>query len=121
LVCAVLLNLVTINTYNKLPVPYLSAYYFLKVHLHHFAKIKMHKDVKNSRNQGFLTILLDNRRTRISISDERIMIRIQEAQKHTDPTDPDPQHWFLLSPGGTWHCGGHAGPVAGSAGDPSMR
>jgi hypothetical protein len=22
----------------------------------------------------------------------RIRIRIQEAQKHTDPTDPDPQH-----------------------------
>ncbi len=31
-----------------------SAYYFLKVHLHHFSKIKSPKEVKkNSRNQGF--------------------------------------------------------------------
>ena len=36
----------------------------------------------------FLTILLNDRR-----------IRIQEAQKHVDPvdpdSDPDPQHWIL--------------------------
>jgi hypothetical protein len=34
----------------------------------------------------FLTILLNGRR-----------IRIQEAQKHVDPVDPDPdsQHWFI--------------------------
>jgi hypothetical protein len=25
-----------------------------------------------------------------------IRIRIREAQKHMDPTDPDPQHWFLV-------------------------
>ena len=30
-----------------------SASYFLKVHLHHFSKIKSPKDVTNSRNQGF--------------------------------------------------------------------
>jgi hypothetical protein len=29
------------------------AYYFLKVHLHHFSKIKSQKELKNSRNQGF--------------------------------------------------------------------
>jgi hypothetical protein len=23
-------------------------------------------------------------------------IRIQEAQQHTDPTDPDPQHWIIV-------------------------
>ncbi len=30
--------------------------------------------------------------------DRRIRIRIQEAQKHVDPVDPDsdPQHWFYL-------------------------
>jgi hypothetical protein len=22
-------------------------------------------------------------------------MRIREAQKHTDPTDPDPEHWFV--------------------------
>jgi hypothetical protein len=32
----------------------------------------------------FLLFLLDEKR-----------IRILEAQKHMDPTDPDPQHWFL--------------------------
>ncbi len=30
-----------------------SAYYFLKVHLHHFSKIKSQKEPQNSRNQGF--------------------------------------------------------------------
>jgi hypothetical protein len=30
-----------------------SAYYFLKVHLHHFSKIKSQKESQNSRNQGF--------------------------------------------------------------------
>jgi hypothetical protein len=29
-----------------------SAYYFLKVHLHHFSKIKSQKESQNSRNQG---------------------------------------------------------------------
>ncbi len=31
-------------------------------------------------------------RSRIPIFDQWIWIR--EAQKHMDPTDPDPQHWF---------------------------
>jgi hypothetical protein len=30
-----------------------SAYYFLKLHLHHFSKIKRQKESQNSRNQGF--------------------------------------------------------------------
>jgi hypothetical protein len=30
-----------------------SAYYFLKVNLHHFSKIKSQKESQNSRNQGF--------------------------------------------------------------------
>jgi hypothetical protein len=36
----------------------ISAHYFLKVHLHHFSKIKSRqKESQNSRNQGvFLTI-----------------------------------------------------------------
>jgi hypothetical protein len=29
------------------------AYYFLKGHLYHFSKIKSHKEVTKSRNQGF--------------------------------------------------------------------
>jgi hypothetical protein len=30
-----------------------SAYYFLKVHLHHFSKVKSQKESQNRRNQGF--------------------------------------------------------------------
>jgi hypothetical protein len=30
-----------------------SAYYYLKVHLHNFSKIKSQKESQNSRNQGF--------------------------------------------------------------------
>jgi hypothetical protein len=30
-----------------------SAYYFLKVHLHHFSKIKSQKESQTRRNQGF--------------------------------------------------------------------
>jgi hypothetical protein len=30
-----------------------SAYYFLRLHLHHFSKIKSQKESQNSRNQGF--------------------------------------------------------------------
>ncbi len=30
-----------------------SAYYFLKVHLHHFSKIKSKKESQNRRNKGF--------------------------------------------------------------------
>jgi hypothetical protein len=30
-----------------------SAYDFLKLHLHHFSKIKIQKESQNSRNQGF--------------------------------------------------------------------
>ena len=33
-----------------------SAYDFLKLHLHHFSKIKIQKETQNSGNQGFLTI-----------------------------------------------------------------
>ncbi len=32
----------------------------------------------------------------IRISDLWIRMRILEAQKHLDPTDPDPQHWFYV-------------------------
>jgi hypothetical protein len=42
------------------------AYYFLKLHLHHFSKKKNPKDRRS---------------------------RILEAQKHVDPVDPDPKHW----------------------------
>jgi hypothetical protein len=40
-------------TKNKFSLKHCSAYYFLKVHLHHFSKIKSQKESQNSRNQGF--------------------------------------------------------------------
>ncbi len=42
-------------------------YYFLKVHLHYFLKIKCIKKSQNSRNQGFsyLVFLLDDKRIQI--------------------------------------------------------
>ncbi len=56
----------------------------------------------------FLTILLNDRRIRIRISDKWIRIWIQEAQKHEDPdpgSDPDPQHWSMGT--GIDSAGGH--------------
>ncbi len=38
---------------NKIFNTIFSAYYFLKVQLHHFSKIKSQKESQNSRNQGF--------------------------------------------------------------------
>ncbi len=79
----------------------LFAYYFLKLHLHHFSKIKIHKEVTKQQDlRVFLLFFLDNRwirsrrriQIRIRIWYYWIRIRFQEAQKHTDPTDPDPQH-----------------------------
>jgi hypothetical protein len=65
----------------------LSAYYFLKVHLHHFSKIKSHhKEVtKQQESRFFIQFLLDDR-------------RIWEPKPDPDPylvlLDPD------LDPGG---------------------
>ncbi len=49
----------------------------MKVLLNHFSKIKSQKKSQNSKNQGFSYYFC-------------LMIRIQEAQKHVDPVDPDP-------------------------------
>ncbi len=38
---------------NKFFYTIFSAYYFLKLHLHHLSKIKSQKETQNSRNQGF--------------------------------------------------------------------
>ncbi len=40
-------------TFNLILFLYFSAYYFLKVHLHHSSKMKSQKESQNSRNQGF--------------------------------------------------------------------
>ncbi len=65
-----------------------SAFYFLKLHLHHFSKIKSQKESQNRRNQGFLKLFLhDNRRIRIPMS----MTSGSGYLWLVDP-DPDPQH-----------------------------
>ncbi len=67
--------------------------FFLKVLLHHFPKIKSHKEVtKQQESMFFFLFLLGDRRFRIHISDLQIRLRIRDAQKHMDPTVPDPQH-----------------------------
>jgi hypothetical protein len=45
------------------------------------------------------------------LGDRRIRTRIQEAQKHTDSTDPDPQHWSgpWSMEGKTAHCSSAGG------------
>ncbi len=54
----------------------------LKLHLHHFSKIKT-QEVTKQQELRFFLFWLDYR---------RIRIRIQKAQKHTD-ADPDSQHF----------------------------
>jgi hypothetical protein len=44
-----------------------------------------------------LLVLLDDRRIWIHFFDLWIRMRIREAQKNMDPTDPDPQHWSECS------------------------
>jgi hypothetical protein len=52
-----------------------SAYYFLKVHLHHFSKIKVISKSQNIRNPSFfLLILLDDRRIRIKTYDSILLL-----------------------------------------------
>jgi hypothetical protein len=41
------------NASQKLILNKISAYYFLKLHLHHFSKIKRQKESQNNRNRGF--------------------------------------------------------------------
>jgi hypothetical protein len=61
-----------------------------------FSKIKSQKEVtKQEESRFFLLFLLGD--GRIHTSDLCIRIRIQEAQKHVDPMDPDPQHWYKIS------------------------
>ncbi len=55
------------------------AYYFSKVHLHHFQRKKVKKKSQSIRTRFFLLFLL---------GDRRIRIQIQEAYKHMDPVDP---------------------------------
>ncbi len=83
---------------NKFKKKSFSAYYFLRLLLHHFSKIKSKKKSQNSRNPGFSWYFCLMMEGSGSGSTSHKRIRIQEAQKHVDPVDririgPDPQHW----------------------------
>ncbi len=67
------------------------AYYFLKVHLHQSSKSQ--KKSQNSRNQGFSYFLCFSMKGSGSVS-VQIMTDLG-GSKPKDPTDPDPQDWFL--------------------------
>jgi hypothetical protein len=84
-----------------------SAYYFLKVLLHHFLKIKSQKESQNRSNQGFyyhFCMMIKGSGsiplTSGSVSGSR------EAQKHVDLVDPDPEHCFQLYDSATCPLGG---------------
>ncbi len=56
------------------------AYFFLKLHLHHFSKIKSHTEVtKQQESRFFLLFLLDDSRIRICASYYRLWIRIRNT------------------------------------------
>ncbi len=80
-----------------------SVYYRLKVHLHHFSKIKSQKEPQNSRKQGFsyyFCMMIEGSGSgSIPLNSGS---GSGEAQKHVDPvdpdlySDPDPEHCCKL-------------------------
>ncbi len=71
------------------------AYYFLKVHSHHFSKIKRHKKSQNCRNHGFSNYfcLMIEGSGSVPLTNWS-WSGTGKPQKHTYP-DPYPQHWLL--------------------------
>ncbi len=63
--------------------PKLFAFYFFKVHLHPSSKTKSHEEVKKNINQGFSNFFA-----------RRLKDPDPWEPKHTDTTDPEPQHWL---------------------------
>ncbi len=79
-----------------------SAHYFLNVHLHHSSKIKSQKDVtKQEELRFFLLFLLDDRIRSRTISPTNGS-GSRRTQKHTNPTDPDPQQMVRLQENKLW-------------------
>ncbi len=78
----------------------MSAYYFLKVHLHNFSKTRSQKESQNSRNQGFSYYFCMMIEGSGSGSGSGSIHLTNGGPKHVDPvdpdphSDPDPQHWF---------------------------
>jgi hypothetical protein len=66
-------------------------FYFLKVHLNQSSKIKSHNKPQNSRNQFFLTFLLDDGRIRTN-NDESGSWRPKNIRILGIRLDPDPKH-----------------------------
>ncbi len=80
------------------------AYYFLKVHVHHFQRWKVKKKSPSSRNQGFSYFFCLVIERSGSGAGARSILLIDGSgsgsrrPKKVDPdSDPDPQHWSLLN------------------------
>jgi hypothetical protein len=88
---------------NKIFNTIFSAYYFLKLQLHHFSKIKSQKESQNSRNQGFsyyFYMMIGGSGSRAGSGSGSIPLTSGSGSgrpKHVGPVDPDldsdPQHW----------------------------
>ncbi len=75
-----------------------SAYYYLKVHLHNFSKIKSQKKSRNSRNQYFsyyFCLMIEGPGSK---SGSVLLTNWSGCRrpKNMDPTDPNPQHCILI-------------------------
>ena len=77
---------------------YIFCFYYLKLHLHNFLKIKSHKEVtKQQESRFFVLFLLDDRRIRIGIHISYKRIQSREAPKHTQHCWKRCQSYMLLS------------------------
>jgi hypothetical protein len=78
-----------------------SAYYFLKLHLHHFSKIKSQNESLNSRNQGFsyyFCMMIEGSGSRAGSGSGSGSTPLTSGSGSGRPkntcADPDPQHWL---------------------------
>ncbi len=79
------------------------AYYFLKLHLHHFTKIKSQKESQNSRNQGFsyyFCVMIEGSGSGRSKNMWFRRIRIRNAGLKYSRTSPVTVHLVLTGGGG---------------------
>jgi hypothetical protein len=69
-----------------------SAYYFLKVHLHQFSKIKSHKEVTKSKNRGFSYYFC------FMVEGSGFVPQTNgSGSRSLKNTGPDPQLWYTVA------------------------
>jgi hypothetical protein len=71
-------------------------YYFLKVHLHHFSKIKSQKEVTKQKESRFF-LLFFNFCLIIEGSGTVPLTNGSGLPKNMQIRDPEPQHWWIHS------------------------